>query len=152
LTGSYHKWHLHWHQKELHQKTIPFAVHSPFGKCLCTTWLCPVHPDVPTNFFCISDRFSHCVATSTLTLIRNCIACAHKVNNCAGTPVIQTDTFSDKQVNILFISLQYHLFPQPGYYIKHNLLQYSSMQQIKGLLKDESLNILHPNVCILAKC
>lgn len=146
LTGSYHKWHLHWHQKEPHQKTIHFAVQSPFEKCLCMTWLCPVHLDIPTNLFCIIGRFQ------SLILTGNCSACAHEVHNCAGTPVIQTDTFSDRQVNIIFISLQYQLFPQPGYYTKHKLLQYSILQQIKGLLKYESLNILHQNVCILAKC
>jgi len=90
--------------------------------------------------------------TSTLTLTGNCFACAHEVHNCAGTPVVRTDTFSDRQVNILFISLQYNFFPQLVNYIKHNLLQYSTLQQINGLLKYESLNILHPNVCILAKC
>jgi len=102
--------------------------------------------------FALAAVFSHCVATSTLTLTGNCTAYALEVHNGAGTPVIQTDTLNDRQVNILFISLQYYLFPQPGYYIKHNLLQCSSVQQIKGLLKHESLNILHPNVCILAKC
>jgi len=111
-----------------------------------------VHPDVPTNFFCIRNRFQSLCNNKHTQPNRNCSACAHEVHICAGTPVIRTDTFGDRQFNILFISLQYHLFPQPGCYIKHNLLQYSVLQQIKGLLKYESLNILHPNICILAKC
>jgi hypothetical protein len=90
--------------------------------------------------------------TSTHTLTGNCFACAHEVHSCAGTPAVRTDTFCDRQVNILLISFQYHNFPQPVCYIKQNLLQYSTLQQIKGLLKYKSLNIPHPNVCILAKC
>jgi hypothetical protein len=109
---------------------------------------CPVHSDVPTNFFRISSCFQSPCNNSTLTLTGNCFACAREVHNCASIPVIQTHSVIGKLIFFLFaysiISFSawilYKIQPSPVIYSAAN----------KRSVRIESLNILQPNVCILA--